>query len=91
VASAIERRIDREEVLLEAIQVGMLWAARACTQVGGATSCPTRDQLAAFGAEHPDLYHTELRRLDEARPLLRLLDRIFPTVRASNEGAPPRE
>jgi sugar/nucleoside kinase (ribokinase family) len=92
VASALERPIDREEGLLEAVKTGMLWAARACTQIGGAAACPSREQLRMFGEEHPDLYHTELRRLDdEARPLLRLLDRIFPVAGAANERAPSHE
>ena len=89
VASSMERCIDDQEGLLEAINVGMLWAAHACTQVGGAAACPTREELRAFGEEHPDLYHTELRRLDEARPLLRLLDRIFPVTGAPSQLSPP--
>lgn len=81
VASALRGPLDTDEALLRAVDQGMLWAAHACTRVGGATDCPTTAQLQEFHTEHPGLYHTELRSLDDARPLLRLLDGIFPATR----------
>jgi sugar/nucleoside kinase (ribokinase family) len=79
-ASAIEAPLRDDASLLRAAERGMLWAAHACMHLGGAAECPTTGELQAFHDEHPELYHTELRTMDEARPLLRLLDRIFPVT-----------
>jgi sugar/nucleoside kinase (ribokinase family) len=76
--SALDRPLCTDLALKRAVETGMLWAAFACRHTGGATACPTRAQLREFQARSPDLYHTELRSLDEARPLLRLFDRVFP-------------
>jgi sugar/nucleoside kinase (ribokinase family) len=88
VASALGGALDTDEALLRAVDQGMLWAAHACTHVGGAPDCPTTAQLQEFHTEHPGLYYTEMRPLEDARPLLRLLDRVVPVTSAHENRRP---
>jgi len=77
VASALERPLDSDEALCKALENGRLWGAYACTKLGGANECPTHQELDGFKSKHRLFLETECKSMDEARPMLRILDRVF--------------
>ena len=82
VAQARETPLDNDDALCRVLENGRLWGAYACTTLGGANECPTPPELDDFRSRHRLLLETECRSLDEAKPMLRILDRIFPQTGA---------
>ncbi|HWO94214.1 MAG TPA: carbohydrate kinase family protein [Dehalococcoidia bacterium] len=90
VSSALDVPLEDEDALLKAVEKGRLWASYACTTFGGANDCPTHEQLAQFPISHSLLLQSERRRMSEAVPLLRILDRSFAsTAPARSPSARP--
>ncbi len=77
VESSLEVPLQNDASLCRALANGRLWGAYACTTLGGAGRCPSRSDLADFKAGHRLFLETESKSMDEARPLLRILDRMF--------------
>jgi sugar/nucleoside kinase (ribokinase family) len=63
--------------LRRAMEEARTWAAYACTRLGGASDCPTRQQLGAFTARTAAAYHVEVVSLSRADEYLRVLDGAF--------------
>lgn len=77
VASALKTPLDSDRALSKALENGRLCGAYACTTVGGANDCPTRRELDDFSRTHRLFKKRECMSMANARPMLRLLDRIF--------------
>jgi sugar/nucleoside kinase (ribokinase family) len=78
VAQALKTPLDSDDALCRVLENGRLWGAYACTTLGGANGCPSLPELNDFRTRHRLLLETECRSLDEAKPMLRILDHIFP-------------
>jgi sugar/nucleoside kinase (ribokinase family) len=78
VASSLTSPLTTDDALLHAVETAVLWSAYACTTLGGAGSCPDCGALEEFAARYPRLLKTECKPVEEALPMLRLLDRVFP-------------
>lgn len=77
VASALRNPMSTDERLEGAVGRARLWGAYACTTESGAGQCPSAEQLREFESKHKDLLRPRIQPIDEARPMLRLLDRVF--------------
>ncbi len=65
---------------LDALETARVWAAYACTTLGGASECPDEATLAAFADQlhNQDEYTpVEVRKLEEAELIIRLLDKAY--------------
>ena len=76
-AQAQKTPLADDDALRQILENGRLWGAYACTTLGGANSCPTSKELDDFRNGHCLLLETDCRPLDEARPILRILDHVF--------------
>ena len=77
VFSSLEEPLTSDLALCKALETGRLWGAYACTKLGGASECPTQEEVNVFRANHTLFLETETKSIDKARPMLRILDRIF--------------
>ena len=77
VASALEKPLNNDDALRMALEDGRLWGAYACTTLGGANMCPNCDTLKEFGSRHQLFLPSETKPMKDARPMLRILDRVF--------------
>jgi sugar/nucleoside kinase (ribokinase family) len=82
VAQAQKTPLADDDALRQILENGRLWGAYACTTLGGANSCPTSKELGDFRNGHCLLLETDCRPLDEARPILRILDHVFLQTKA---------
>lgn len=64
---------------IEAIKNARLWAAYACTKLGGANECPDRKTLRDFEKEaiKNEFYPIEIKNISDSDLILRLLDKVY--------------
>ena len=63
--------------LSRCMEAAQPWAAYACTRMGGATDCPSEQDLRRFAAEVTPFRPMEKLKLDDKNTFLWLLDRAF--------------
>ena len=78
VSTALKKKgLKTDKDLKEAAEVGRLWGAYACTTLGGANDCPGEVDLDKFAGHHSKFRESEVKTMEEAEPILKILDRVF--------------